>query len=69
MSKMIDIYLNGDRLQIAPDMDLQQLQQQFAEGQHVAIALNTEIMPRRMWAERTLKAQDQVLMFNLVAGG
>ena len=69
MSEMIDIYLNGDRLQIAPDMDLQQLQQQCAEGQHVAIALNTEIMPRRLWAERTLKAQDQVLMFNLVAGG
>ena len=69
MSEMIDIYLNGDRLQVAVGMDLQQLQQQFADGQHVAIALNTEIMPRRLWADRSLQARDQVLMFNLVAGG
>jgi sulfur carrier protein len=69
MSQMIDIYLNGDRVQVATGIDLQQLQQQFAADQQVAIALNTEIMPRRLWAERTLQARDQVLMFNLVAGG
>lgn len=69
MSEKIDIYLNGDRLQVAAGMDLQQLQQQFAKDQQVAIALNTEIMPRRSWAERPLQAHDQVLMFNLVAGG
>jgi len=69
MSQMIDIYLNGDRVQVATGIDLQQLQQQFASGQQVAIAVNTEIMPRRLWAERTLQARDQVLMFNLVAGG
>jgi len=69
MSQMIDIYLNGDRVQVATGTDLQQLQQQFAAGQQVAIALNTEIIPRRLWAERTLQAWDQVLIFNLVAGG
>jgi thiamine biosynthesis protein ThiS len=69
MSQMIDIYLNGDRVQVATGIDLQQLQQQFAADQQVAIALNTEIMPRRLWTERTLQARDQVLMFNLVAGG
>jgi sulfur carrier protein len=69
VSQMIDIYLNGDRVQVATGIDLQQLQQQFAADQQVAIALNTEIMPRRLWAERTLQARDQVLMFNLVAGG
>jgi|GEM_PF-4841846 len=69
MSEKIDIYLNGDRLQVAAGLDLQQLQQQFATDQQVAIALNTEIMPRRCWPERVLQARDQVLMFNLVAGG
>lgn len=69
MSEMIDIFLNGDRMKIAADTDLQQLQLQFAKEQQVAIAVNTEIMPRRLWAERTLQARDQVLMFNLVAGG
>lgn len=69
MSERIDIYLNGDRLQVAAGMDLQQLQQQFANKQQVAIALNTEIMPRRCWADLVLQPLDQVLMFNLVAGG
>lgn len=69
MSEKIDIYLNGDRLQVAAGIDLQQLQQQFAAEQQVAIALNAEIMPRRSWPERVLQPQDQVLMFNLVAGG
>ena len=69
MSEKIDIYLNGDRLQVAAGIDLQQLQQQFAADQQVAIALNAEIMPRRSWSERVLQPQDQVLMFNLVAGG
>lgn len=69
MSEKIDIYLNGDRLQVAAGIDLQHLQQQFAADQQVAIALNAEIMPRRSWSERVLQPQDQVLMFNLVAGG
>lgn len=69
MNEIMDIYLNGDRLQVVPDMNLEQLQQQFAADQQVAIALNAEIMPRRCWAQRQLKPQDQVLMFNLVAGG
>ncbi len=69
MNEIMHIYLNGDRLQVETDMSLQQLQQQFAADQQVAIALNAEIMPRRCWAERRLQPQDQVLMFNLVAGG
>ncbi|MBU1437155.1 MAG: sulfur carrier protein ThiS [Gammaproteobacteria bacterium] len=69
MSEMIPIFVNGEPHQIAASTDLQQLKQKIAPGQQVAIAINTEIMPRRLWAGRTLQPQDQVLMFNLVAGG
>jgi len=69
MSEHIEIYLNGDRLQVSKGMDLLQLQQQYAAGQQVAIALNSAVMPRRCWPEQRLQMQDQVLMFNLVAGG
>ncbi len=69
MSEMINILFNGEQLQIGAGTNLQQLQQQFAADKQVAIAVNTEIMPHRLWAARTLVSQDQVLMFHLVAGG
>ena len=69
MNKMIEIYVNGEQQQVPIDCNIDQLQQQFAPLQQVAIALNNQVLPRRQWTERLLVSGDQVLMFNLVAGG
>lgn len=69
MNKMIEIYVNGEQQQVPIDCNVDQLQQQYAPLQQVAIALNNQVLPRRQWTERLLVAGDQVLMFNLVAGG
>lgn len=69
MNKMIEIYVNGEQQQVPTDCSVEQLQQQYAASQQVAIALNNQVLPRRFWAQRLLMAGDQVLMFNLVAGG
>jgi sulfur carrier protein len=69
MNKMIEIYVNGEQTQVPTDYSVDQLQQQYAASQQIAIALNNQVLPRRCWGERLLVAGDQVLMFNLVAGG
>lgn len=69
MNKMIEIYVNGEQQQVPTDCSVEQLQQQYAALQQVAIALNNQVLPRRQWTERLLVAGDQILMFNLVAGG
>jgi len=69
MNKMIEIYVNGEQTQVPTDCSVDQLQQHYAASQQIAIALNNQVLPRHCWAERLLVAGDQVLMFNLVAGG
>ncbi len=41
----------------------------IAGNQPVAVALNQQVLPKRLWQETLLQPQDQVLLFELVAGG
>jgi sulfur carrier protein len=35
----------------------------------VAVALNQQVLAKQLWATQQLKPQDELLIFNLVAGG
>ncbi|HCU66048.1 MAG TPA: thiamine biosynthesis protein ThiS [Rheinheimera sp.] len=35
----------------------------------VAVALNQQVLPRKKWSTQQLQHQDELLIFNLVAGG
>lgn len=40
------------------------------DGQiQVAVALNQQVLPRKKWPTQQLQDQDELLIFNLVAGG
>lgn len=65
----IAIYLNTVETLLPADMTVAALVQAQAVDQPVAVALNQQVLPKRLWASTKLQRQDQVLLFQLVAGG
>ena len=70
MNAMIDIVLNGAPHQVPPGQTLDQLIAALAlENQALALAVNSAVVPRKHWPERTLQAQDQVDIVRAIGGG
>ncbi len=65
----IAIFLNTVETLLPADMTVAALVQAEAADQPVAVALNQQVLPKRLWASTKLQRQDQVLLFQLVAGG
>lgn len=65
----ITIFLNGAAALLPADMTVAALVQAEAAAHPVAVALNQQVLPKRYWASTQLQQQDQVLLFQLVAGG
>lgn len=63
------ILLNGSHTQIQSGSTVAALVDTIAGHQPVAVALNQQVLPKRLWQETLLQPQDQVLLFELVAGG
>ena len=67
---MISIEFNGERLELAAALTLQQLleqQQQSPNG--IAVVVNGNIVSRSDWANTLLSEQAKVKVFRAIAGG
>ncbi|HXA47167.1 MAG TPA: sulfur carrier protein ThiS [Burkholderiaceae bacterium] len=67
---MIAIELNGEPRTITAGQRVQELIASLAlSNQSLAVAINREIVPRHLWAQRELQAQDRVDIVRAIGGG
>jgi sulfur carrier protein len=67
---MISIELNGDPRTITAGQRVQELIASLAlSNQSLAVAINREIVPRHLWAQRELLPQDRVDIVRAIGGG
>ena len=66
----MDIQLNGEPHRIEAGLSVQALVEALGLiGQALAVAVNREIVPRALWPQKMLQAQDQVELVRPVGGG
>ena len=67
---MIEIELNGAPHMIVGDRHVQALVETLAlTHQSLAVAVNRQVVPRAMWAQRELEPQDRVELVRAIGGG
>ncbi|MBC7861086.1 MAG: sulfur carrier protein ThiS [Burkholderiaceae bacterium] len=67
---MIDILLNGEARQVPPQHTLHDLVDALSlSNQALALAVNRNVVPRALWPQRVLQAQDQVDIVRAIGGG
>lgn len=67
---MIDIEVNGELRTVATWTTLQQLVDTLAmPEQAVALAVNRSVIPRPMWRQHVLLAQDKIDIVRAIGGG
>lgn len=67
---MIEILLNGERREIADDCSVAELVQRLnLKIERLAVELNREVVPRRLWPETKLRAGDRLEIVHFVGGG
>lgn len=66
----MQITFNQQRLEISSGLTISALlEQQEVPLKGVAVAVNNEVIPRSLWQEVGIHEQDQVAVFQAVAGG
>ncbi|MEJ2609237.1 MAG: sulfur carrier protein ThiS [Candidatus Thiodiazotropha sp.] len=66
----MQIYLNGEEMQILDTMDMADLIEQLnLKGQRIAVEVNEELVPRSTFSGHTLREQDHVEIIHAVGGG
>ena len=69
-STQIGITVNGEPVRLAACSTLADLMASLNRtGRGVAVAVNREVVPRRMWTERALTVDDRVDVVNAIGGG
>ena len=64
------IWFNDEPLQCAEATSVAALLTQLEQQQPgVALALNQHILPRERWQDHLLQEGDQILLFQVIAGG
>ena len=66
------VVLNGERRDLAPDATVREAVTASgapSEGRGVAVALDGEVVPRRMWDELALREGQRVEVVQAVQGG
>ncbi|KQQ92066.1 sulfur carrier protein ThiS [Massilia sp. Leaf139] len=67
---MLDIDLNGEPYRLPQGQTLDDLVRALGiGGQAVALAVNRQVVPRRLWGERPLAQQDRVDIVRAIGGG
>ena len=67
---MMEIMINGEARQVAPDTTLGALIASLEVGSKVAAcAVNMEVVKKEQWREHTLKSGDRVELLQFVGGG
>lgn len=66
----LDISVNGDTRQVEPGCTVAGLLEQLElAGKRVAVARNTEVVPRSAYARACLSAGDEIEILEAVGGG
>ena len=65
----MQIIVNGESREVAADTSVSQLLGDLALGQHVAVEINYELVPRRQHGQHLLRPDDSVEIVTLVGGG
>ena len=66
----MDIELNGQPHQAAENQSVQDLIEQLnLVHQALAVAVNREVLPRQLWPQRRLQANDRVDLVRPIGGG
>ena len=66
----IEIELNGARHAIAANQNIEGLLASLdLAGKSLAVAINREVVPRHMWAQRVLQPSDKVDIVRAIGGG
>lgn len=67
---MIDIEVNGEKRSVDTWTTLRQLVDQLdVPQQAVALAVNRRVVPRQMWPQHVLLAQDKIDIVRAIGGG
>ena len=66
----VEIELNGAPHRVTGNQTLRDLIASLAlTDQALAVAVNREVVPRQLWAERALQARDRVDIVRAIGGG
>lgn len=66
----IQISLNGEPHSVAAGAHVENLIESLGlSGQALAVAVNRQVVPRVLWAERPLAADDRVELVRAIGGG
>jgi sulfur carrier protein len=66
----MEIELNGAPHPITANQNVQDLIASLAlSNQALAVAVNREVVPRNLWAQRVLQARDRVDIVRAIGGG
>ncbi|HEU4846041.1 MAG TPA: sulfur carrier protein ThiS [Burkholderiaceae bacterium] len=67
---MIDIEVNGELRTVASRTTLAQLVERLeVPDQALALAVNRSVIPRQMWGQHVLLAQDKIDIVRAIGGG
>ena len=67
---MIEIEVNGEKRSVSTWTTLRELVDQLdMPSQAVALAVNRQVVPRQMWTQHVLLAQDKVDIVRAIGGG
>ncbi len=67
---MIDIEVNGELRTVASRTTLAQLVERLeVPDQALALAVNRSVIPRQMWSQHVLLAQDKIDIVRAIGGG
>ena len=63
----MQILFNDQPMQCAAGQTVHELLEQLQAG--AALAINQQIVPREQWAQHIVQDGDQILLFQVIAGG
>ena len=67
---MIEIEVNGEKRSVETWTTLRELIDQLeVPNQAVALAVNRQVVPRQMWPQHVLLAQDKIDIVRAIGGG
>lgn len=67
----MEIQLNNQLKEIAPCLSIQQLLDEVVgqKQKGIAVAINNTVVPKAVWANHVLKANDNILIIKATQGG
>jgi len=69
-SSDMTIFINGERHDLTEGMNIEVLLRELEmEGMRLAIELNSEIIPRRLYPSTTLEDGDEIEIVHAIGGG